>query len=92
MAQSLIRRTIIDMALRRQRPGSGSTKEFLMRRTVRVIWPNLDPILKPIHWAVIDGAATRLYMPERVTDDFDIAVSVADAAAVRQRMRDAHYT
>ncbi|PZR97861.1 MAG: hypothetical protein DLM69_09265 [Candidatus Chloroheliales bacterium] len=54
-------------------------------------WPNLDPILKPINWAVIGGVATRLYMPERSTDDFDIAVNVADALSVRQRLADNGY-
>ncbi len=91
MAQSIVRRTIIDMALRRQRPGSGSSKEFLMERTTHVIWPNLDPILMPIHWAVIGGAATRLYMPERATHDYDIAISPADAPEIRQRLREASY-
>ncbi len=91
MAQSIVRRTIIDMALRRQRPGSGSSKRFLMKRTARVIWPDFDPILKPIPWAVTGAVATRLYMPERVTQDYDIAINPADDAAVRQRLRDAGY-
>jgi hypothetical protein len=91
MAQSIVRRTIIDMALRRQRPGSGSSKEFLMEKTTHVIWPNLDPILKPIHWAVVGGAATRLYMPERATHDYGIVVNAADAPEVRRRLRGAGY-
>ncbi len=91
MAQSIIRRTIIDMALRRQRPGSGSSKRFLMKRTTNVIWPDLDPILRPIHWAVIGGAATRLYMPERVTHDYDIAVSSSDGPEVQARFGGAGY-
>ncbi len=91
MAQSIIRRTIIDRAMRRQRPGSGSSKRFLMTRTAKVIWPDFGPILQPIHWAVIGGVATRMYMPERVTDDFDVAISSADAAEVRRRLKAAGY-
>jgi hypothetical protein len=91
MAQSIVRRTIIDRALRRQRPGSGSSKRFLMKRTTKVIWPDFDPVLHPIHWAVIGGVATRLYMPERATDDFDVAVNAADSPEVRQRLREAGY-
>jgi len=91
MAQSIVRRTIIDRALRRQRPGSGSSKRFLMKRTANVIWPDLDPVLNPIHWAVVGGVATRLYMPERVTDDFDVAVNAADGPEVRRRLTDAGY-
>ncbi len=56
-----------------------------------MIWPDLEPILKPIRWAVVGGAATRLYMPERATDDFDIAVAAVDSIAVRARMRAAGY-
>jgi hypothetical protein len=82
----LTRRTIIDMALRRQRPGSGSGLDFLMQRTIAVRWPDLTPILAPIDWAVVGAAATRLYMPERVTQDFDIAIAVSAADAVRRKL------
>ena len=91
MAQSIVRRTIIDRALRRQRPGSGSSKRFLMKRTTKVIWPDFDPVLHPILWAVIGGVATRLYMPERATDDFDVAVNAADGPEVRRRLSAAGY-
>ncbi len=91
MPESIYRRTIIDMCLRRQRPGNGSSKEFLMRRTTHHIWPDFDPILKPIPWAVTGAVATRLYMPERVTQDYDIAINPADGPEVRQRLREAGY-
>lgn len=87
----LTRRTIIDMALRRQRPGTGSGLDFLLQRTTNVQWPDLTPLLAPIHWAVVGAAATRLYMPERVTQDFDIAIAVSDASQVRQKLSAAGY-
>jgi hypothetical protein len=87
----LTRRTIIDMALRRQRPGTGSGLDFLMQRTITVQWPDLTDILAPIHWAVVGAAATRLYMPERMTKDFDIAITVQEADAVRRKLAVAGY-
>ena len=87
----LARRTIIDMALRRQRPGTGSGLDFLMQRTTTVQWPDLTLILTPIHWAVVGAAATRLYMPERMTQDFDIAIAVQEAELVRRKLADAGY-
>lgn len=88
----LTRRTIIDMALRRQRPGTGSGPDFLMQRTTNVQWPDLSPLLAPVHWAVVGAAATRLYMPERVTQDFDIAIGVSDAEQVRRKLSAAGFS
>jgi hypothetical protein len=87
----LTRRTIIDMALRRQRPGTGSGLDFLMQRTATVQWPDLTDILSPIEWAVVGAAATRLYMPERATKDFDIAIAVQEAERVRRKLTIAGY-
>lgn len=87
----LTRRTIIDMALRRQRPGAGSGLDFLMQRTATVQWPDLTDILSPIHWAVVGAAATRLYMPERATKDFDIAIAVQETDRVRRKLAVAGY-
>jgi len=87
----LTRRTIIDMALRRQRPGTGSGLDFLRQRTITVQWPDLTLILTPIHWAVVGAAATRLYMPERMTQDFDIAIAVQEAELVRRKLAGAGY-
>lgn len=82
----LIRRTIIDMALRRQRPGSGTERAFLLQRTTHMKWPDLSAILAPIGWAVVGAVATRLYMPKRVTQDLGLAVAVGDAAMARQQL------
>ncbi|MBI3988315.1 MAG: hypothetical protein HY347_01725 [candidate division NC10 bacterium] len=81
-----IRRTLLEIARRRQRPGSGSGLKLLTRRTVQVQWPDLTPVLRPIPWAVIGAAATRLYMPERTTRDLDIVVRAEDGPQVRQKL------
>lgn len=87
----LTRRTIIDMSLRRQRPGAGSGRDFLFARTAFVNWPDLTPVLSPIPWAVVGVAATRLYMPERMTLDFDIAIAVREAPAARRLLVEAGF-
>lgn len=90
--RTLTRRTIIDMARRRQRPGAGSTREFLLERTTMLQWPDLTSVLAPLPWAVIGAAATRLYMPERLTRDLDIAVAVEDAETAYRQLSNAGYT
>lgn len=89
--RALLRRTIIDIALRRQRSGTGSSTTAIRERSARMQWPDLAVILDPIPWAVIGAAATRSYMPERMTRDLDIAVQETDAAEVAQRLRRAGY-
>jgi len=84
-------RTIIEIAQRHQRAGSGSAPAFLAQRTIQMAWTNLTPILSPIHWAVVGAAATRLYMPERTTQDLDIAVSAQEAKAVREKLESAQF-
>lgn len=54
-------------------------------------WPNLTEVLAPIPWAVVGAAATRLYMPERMTLDFDVAVRAADGPEVRRRLSGAGF-
>ncbi len=67
-----VRRFMIEMALKRGKPGTGSSHEFM--KTAMNPWPDLRPILKGIQWAIVGGVATRAYMPERTTKDMDIAV------------------
>jgi len=86
------RRTLIEIAQRHQRTGSGSAPAFLAQRTIQMAWTNLTPILSPIHWAVVGAAATRLYMPERTTQDLDIAVSAQDAKTAREKLTAARFT
>lgn len=85
----LVRRRLIDLARRRQRPGSGSPQAFLRRRTALLPVPDLTSILEPLGWAVVGGVATRLYMPERATQDLDIVVRQEDAGEVRQKLANA---
>jgi len=80
------RRFMIDFCLRRIRPGTGSTPEFLQRRTAMTPWPDLRPILQDIPWAIVGGVATRAYMPERATKDLDILVRRQDGGEVRKRL------
>lgn len=89
--RTLTRRTIIDMARRRQRSGSGSSREFLLERTTMTQWPDLAPVLSPILWAVVGAAATRLYMPERFTRDLDIVVGVQDVEIATRKLHAAGY-
>ena len=70
-SQSAARRTLIEMARRRQQPGAGSGEAFLRERTAQKQWPDLDPVLAPIAWAIVGAVATRHYMPERATRDLD---------------------
>ncbi len=73
------RKLYIEIALRRCHPGSGSSLEFLKRRTWNHPVTNLKNIIKKTSFVVIGGIATRLYMPERMTDDIDILVSAQEA-------------
>lgn len=47
------------------------------------MFPDLREILKETSYAFVGAAATRLYMPERATDDLDILVCADDYPAVR---------
>ena len=49
-------------------------------------FPVLTPTLGPVMRAAVGAAATRLYMPERTTNDLDILIRTEDAASVRARL------
>lgn len=55
-------------------------------------FPDLQPVLKDVLWAVVGAAATRLYMPERMTQDLDILVRREDTAQVREKLTEAGFT
>lgn len=86
-----IRRIMIDMALRKGKSGTGSSSEFMHRRTAMNLWPDLRPILKDVEWAIVGGVATRAYMPERMTKDLDILVHEKDEDKVIKLLQDAGY-
>ncbi len=71
----------IQMAKNRVRPGSGSGPETLWARTWRRNVFDLRTITK-VPFVVIGGVATRLYAPERVTDDLDILIEAKNADAL----------
>ena len=56
-----------------------------------MMWPDLTSILSPIRWAVIGAVATRLYMPERMTQDLDIVIRTVDGSQVRQKLAEAGF-
>ena len=84
------RKLFIRLAQKRQKPGTGSSAAFLRERTVRLVFPDLSGVLS-VPWATVGAAATRLYMPERMTQDFDILVSDADAGAARTQLQNAGF-
>lgn len=86
-----LRREFIALARRLQRPGSGSTVAFLEGRSARMRVPNLADVLSPLPWAVVGAVATRLYMPERATQDLDVAIRTEDAPEARRRLSDAGF-
>jgi hypothetical protein len=81
------RRILIEMSLRRQKPGSGSALQFLRERTAMNVWPDLREILQGIPWVVIGGVATRAYMPERMTKDLDVLVHRSQGEEVIRRLQ-----
>jgi len=85
------RRIMIEMCLRRQKPGSGSAIEFLRRRTAVNSWLDLRDILKGIKWLIVGGVATRAYMPERMTKDIDVLVHHFDGEETIERLTKAGY-
>lgn len=85
------RRLLLEMALRRAQPGSGSADVFLQERTAVATWPDLTGILTDLPWAVVGAVATRAYMPERSTRDLDILVATESAQEARARLERAQF-
>lgn len=54
-------------------------------------FPDLTPLLGAIRWCAVGAAATRLYMPERMTDDLDILIHANDAQDLRTHLLEARY-
>ena len=88
---SQTRQLFIRLAQKRQKPGSGSSAAFLRERTARLIFPDVSGVLS-VPWATVGAAATRLYMPERMTQDFDILVTEADVGTARKELQNAGFT
>jgi hypothetical protein len=58
-----------------------------MARTARNPVVNIRDILPYEAFVIVGGIATRLYMPERKTDDADILIRASDRATVHERLR-----
>ena len=85
------RRTLIDIAKRRQKPGSGSLS--LSPDTMAGMqWPDLGEDLGDLPWAVVGAVATRLYVAERATSDLDAVVLAKDARRAENRLKAAGFT
>ena len=67
------RRLYITIAQKRVQPGSGSGPQTLWARTWRQPVFDLRTILS-VPFVVVGGVATRLYAPERMTDDLDVLI------------------
>jgi len=76
--------TVVEMALRRQQPGTGSSRTLLAERTAMYQWPRLS-FLEPL-FAVMGAVGMRLYAPERATRDLDVIVARRDAAEAERRL------
>jgi hypothetical protein len=91
MTASEVRARILEIARRRQKPGRGSSLQFLRQRTAMKQWPDLTAALGDIPWATVGGVATRHYAPERATVDLDVLVERSRAPAARERLRKAGF-
>ena len=83
------RKLYIEIALRRCRPGSGSSLEFLRKRTWNRAVTNIKSIIKQTPFVVVGGIATRLYMPERMTEKIEILVLTEDADNIYRELAEA---
>lgn len=83
---SIMRKLFLSLASKRARPGSGSSLDFLRTRTWTLPVTNLREILPQSRFVIVGGVATRLYMPERMTLDLDIAIVESEQNLVYQEL------
>jgi hypothetical protein len=74
-----LRRRYLEIALRRVRPGTGSSEAFYRRRDWTQLPVDLSQLRTP--FSVVGGVATRLYMPERATSGLNLLIHRDDAEA-----------
>ena len=80
------RRRFIEITKRRIKPGSGSTALFLTTRTWTNPVTNLNDLIT-VPYVIVDGVATRLYRPERMTLDLGILIHYSQAERLYQNLR-----
>jgi hypothetical protein len=73
------RKIFLSLVKKRVRPCSGSSLDFLHKRTWSYSVSNLNSILTQAPFVIVGDVATRLYMPERMTLDIDILIKAEDA-------------
>lgn len=78
------RKQFITLVMKRVKPGTGSSLEFLNQRTLIYPVTNLKAIILQAPFVIVGGIATRLYMPERNTLDLDILVLAEDAPLIHK--------
>jgi hypothetical protein len=78
------RRQLIAIARRRARPGIGSSRELLMRRS----WtePRFELRRLSTPYVIVGAVAASLYMAERLTRDVGILVRASDAGRVETEL------
>ena len=84
------RKQFINLVLKYVKKGSGSSIEFLNKRTWNDPMTDLNNIIKQAPFVVVGGVATRLYILERMTLYLDILVKVEDAKLVSQDLEKAN--
>ncbi len=85
------RKQFINVVMKYVKKGSGSSIEFLNKRTWTYLVTNLNNIIKQAPFVVVGDVATRLYMPERMTLDLDILVKVEDAQVIYEDLEQANW-
>lgn len=83
------RKLFLSLASKRARVGSGSSLEFLRHRSWTLPVTNLLEVFRQSRFVIVEGVATRLYMPERMTLDLDIAIAESQRDLVYQELESA---
>ncbi|MFP4133943.1 MAG: hypothetical protein ACLFTJ_07315 [Halothece sp.] len=83
------RKTFINLVKKRVQPGTGSSLDFLKKRTWSNLVVNLKSIIKRVPFVIVGGVATRLYMPERMTVDLNILIKTEDASLAYEDLAEA---
>lgn len=81
------RKRIINMALTRAQPGSGSMLHILRESPPSYNALSSLPDFGNIRFAIVGGLATACYMPERMTLDTDILVTTEDLSKVEEILK-----
>jgi len=84
------RRALISMALRRARPGTGSSESLLREAGRGYDGAEVDRYLQGVDYVIVGGLATRLYMQERATLDTDVLVNSNDLSAAESALAEAN--